>query len=400
MRIIISRIQAGFVAGRAVSRSAARVVRRRGNLLAFLLVLAMLATAASVTLPVTLWPRHVTFWRLPAAPPASVTELAAGLGIGGDVPVFCVASRRGAARCGVARLVAAGRLRFTPYASMDMPAGATPLLTSASFSLLWALADPLGRFKVREDAASLAEELMGQVHALTQTPVWQRDYRPPISRLLERIADQVWAAPQTRLAFDALLDALHPVLRESFADDLGPALAPHVNDAMWRIVRANGAQVFSLIGGWPLDLSPLEAVSDQAFADPAARAAVGRLVPRLMATPQAELLAEQAANRLAVVLRREPAVLDLLTRVATDPRLESPLSHVRNQSDALLRESAELLWGLGGSNSLNSLAGLVMRAALAGEAQPMILLVGHREELLLRSDLPNGALALVRERAS
>lgn len=390
------RLGTSFAKFRVTPGSVGALIRRRHNVLALLAVVASLAAAAMVTLPIPAWRCHAQSWRVPDAPPA----LLAGLAPDGDVPVFCVAPRKGAARCGAARLVAAGRLRFTPFAGMQTSPGTTPLLTSASFSLLWALADPQGRFKVREDAAALAEDLAGQIDALTRSPVWQREYRPPLSRLLRRVADQTWLAPETQLAFAKLLDAVDPLLHDSLADDLGPVLAPYVSDATWQLVATNSTHVFSLIGGSTLDLSPLATSLERAFRDPAARQALGRLGPRLAATPQAEMLAEHLANSAATVLRREPAVLDLFTRIASDPRLEPPLGHVRDEADAVLRESAELLWGLGGSNSLNSLAGLVMRAALAGESQPMILLVGRREEQLLRYAIPNDVTPLARERES
>ncbi len=371
---------------RAVATMACRLLplcRRRGTVSAALAVL-LLAGAFQV-LPLSLRVSRVQLWQVPAAAPAAAAAL----------PVFCLPPAGVAVHCGRARRTAARTLAFTPYRRAAPAGSVIPVLTTADIGLLWALADAAGKAQVRASAAGLAQQFAAAVRDLTHSPAWQQEYRAPVSRLLDRLAAGAWAMPSTQAAFQALITAIEPLVAGRVAEQIGPAVAPYVANALWTVVAANSTHVLALIRGGRPDLAPLSAAFVAALHDPAVQRVLGQLGPDILALPQTELLSERMFANVVDLAEHDPETFDLAARIATDRRLGQPLGHLRDDAAAFLRQAGQVMWGLGEAQPLNALAGEALKATLMGTVQPLVLLLDPDEAATLARLLPGGVVLLV-----
>ncbi len=248
---------------------------------------------------------------------------------------------------------------------------------------------------MRISAIGLEQQLAGAVRDITRSPAWQQDYRPKVHQVLTGIAQQAWSMPSTQSAFLALIAAIQPMVASQVADEIGPAVAPYLADAVWALIATNSTQVFSLIGGGRPDLSPLSAAFTAALRDPAVQRVLGRLGPKIMALPQMELLSERLLANLAEIAQHDPEIFDLATRIATDRRLGQSLGHLRDDAGAFFRQTGQVMWGLGEGRALNALAGVALKSTLMGGAQPLILLIDPDSAIALERALPGGVVLLV-----
>lgn len=353
-------------------------------------IAAGLLVAAGYTLPWRPGPGTVPpIWRVPKDGPP--------LAVGTDLPVFCLPATGLAVRCGIARMRAGGQVGFVPYRAVPDPHDALPVLATADIGLLWALADPAARAQVQASAVALASQMVASVRSVTNSEAWRYDYRESLRGLLDRASQAAWRADDTQRAFRALLRASEPVMEDSLAHQIGPALAPYISDAFWSVVKTNSGQVLSLIAGQPLDLSPIGSALSLALQDPRTQAALGHTAPQIMDLPQSELLFERMASNMADALQRDPETSALLTRIAMDPRLGDELGHVRNHVAMFMHQLGEVLWGLGSGSSMNSLAGLSVKTEIVGQSQPLILLIDTDDAATLVRTLPGRATLLVPE---
>lgn len=386
------------------ARAAGRAMRTwrplRGARASGLIALGLLL-AAFFTLPIRLQSGRNEIWLLPpGGGGGGATQVAAALPVGGEIPVFCLDPSGPAVRCGMAWAMEGGRLRFRPYRRASIDPQTLPILTSADVGLLWALAEPDGRRRVRDAAVDLARELGTSARDLTQSAVWRSEYRAALREVLGRIARRAWEAPDTQQAFHALMRAAEATAADSVARDIGPVVAPYVADAIWGAVAANTLNAWSIIRGAPLDFSTVGPALNQALRDPAVERALGQLGPKLMALPQAELLIERMLLNLAEAAKADAGGLELLTRIVTDPRLGPPLGHVRADAGQFVRELGGVLWGLGDRRTLNSLAGVAVRSALVDSTQRIIMIADPAQAQALRRDMPGGVAFLAREAAT
>jgi hypothetical protein len=382
--------RAGRLPGTPRRMSWSAFTRVRSGYVSVAIVLGVLL-AAVYTLPMHPGPGSVApIWRVPVGGPT--------LADGTNLPVYCLSASGPPLSCGIARMHQAGRIGFVAYREPPNPHDTLPVLTTADVGLLWALADPAARAGVQASAAELAGQMAASVHQVTESEVWRRDYRVALSDLLDRATQQAWRADDTQAAFRALLRASEPVMQETIAHEIGPALAPYVAEAFWHVVKANSVQVLSLIVGSPLDLSPIGSTLSIALQDPRVQAALGHVAPRIMELPQSELLVERLAANMADALQHDPTTGPLLTRIAMDPRLGRQLGGVRTDVGQFARRLVQVLWGLGSDNSLNSLAGLSVKTEIIGVSLPLILLVDADDATTLARALPGRATLLVPDR--
>jgi hypothetical protein len=106
-------------------------------------------------------------------------------------------------------------------------------------------------------------------------------------------------------------------------------------------------------------------------------------------------LSERLFANLASVAEQDPEVFDLATRIATDRRLGQSLGTLRDEGGAFLRQVGQVMWGLGDSRTLNSLAGEALKTTLTGTARPLVLLLDPDGAIALEHALPSGVVLLV-----
>ncbi len=379
----------------AAALSAIRLIGRRITFAARFLqggrlslaIAAAVGLVALAILPVRLGSRTAAqIWQIPADGPALI--------LGSELPVFCMPRNGRATRCGIALVTAPDRIAFTPYGAGTDPARTIPVLAASDMGLLWALGDSEGKLQVRRSATALVRQLATNVRDLTQSPLWRREYRGATQDLLERLTMKAWNAPDTQRALSDLIVAAEPVVRQSIGQDIGPVIGSYMTEALWRVVKSNSTQVFSLMGGRALDLSPIGAAVSAALRDPAIQPALGRLGPKLLALPQTEVLTERFISNLADAVQRDPEVFAVLTRVATDPRLGQGVGSVRSHAGAFLREVGQVMWGVGNNQSLNSLAGMALKTTISGGSRPLILLLDPESGAALEQEMPGGVTLL------
>lgn len=374
---------------RPTRRHVAIFRRVRPGYVSIVLVIALLI-AAGYTFPLGPGPGGVpSIWRVPNGGPK--------LADGTDLPVFCLPETGPAVRCGIAREHAGGRIGFVSYGNSSDLRDTLPVLATADIGLLWALADPAARASVQTSATALVTQTISSLRQVTDSDTWRHEYRERLHGLLDRATQQAWRAADTQSAFRAFLRASDPVIQDSIANQIGPAMAPYISDAFWGVVEANTTQVFSLIIGGRLDLRSIGSSLALALQDPRVQVALGQIVPRLVDLPQSELLTERFAANVADALQHDPETMALLTRVAMDPRLGTALGRARNDTAEFVHRLGQVLWGLGGSSSMNALAGLSMRTQIVGESQPLILLLDTDDAAALVRTLPGHTVLLVPE---
>jgi hypothetical protein len=328
-------------------------------------------------------------WHVPRGGPALTEGLA--------VPVFCVKPSGPALRCGIAEAHASGQIGFKAYSDAAAIRGNIAVLAASDISLLWALSDPAGRSHIQALAADVARQTVISLHDVTASEAWRREYRENLGTLIDRAARKAWQAADTPPGFRAVSRARAPVIRDSVGNEIGPAVAPYVAGAFWRMVKTTSSQMLSLITGSPLDLTAIGASFVAATQDPEVQAAVGRLGPRLLDLPQTEILFERMASNMADALQQDPETMDLMTRAVMDPRLGEELRQVRGDIGTFIHELGKVLWGLGDSSSMNPLAGLSVKTALVGSSQPLILLLDPDDAMTLVRTIPGRATLLVPE---
>lgn len=363
----------------------------RSGQISIAVVVALLA-AAAYTLPLSPGPHSgPALWRVPHGGPA--------LPAGDTLPVFCLPPIGPAVHCGLAGIRGDGGVGFQAYSTLTDPQATMPVLASADMSLLWALADPAARARLRVAAEDLAREMADSLHDATGSAAWQSEYRSRLRTVIERDAQRAWEADDTRRAFRALLRAGEPVLQDSIANDVGPAVAPYVGEAFWRMVKSTGAQVFSLIAGNPLDLTSVGTSFIAALQDPQVQAAFGRLGPHVLELPQTEVLFETFSANMADALQQDPEAVDVLGRAAMDPRLGEGLAALRGNVANFVHDLGRALWGLGSGNSMNSLAGLSMKTVILGQSQSVVLLLDPDQAAALVHMMPGRVTLLTPETA-
>ncbi|MEA2738494.1 MAG: hypothetical protein QOH05_1801, partial [Acetobacteraceae bacterium] len=255
--------------------------------------------AAAYTLPLSPGPgSSPPPWHVPRGGPALTEGLA--------VPVFCVKPSGPALRCGIAEAHAGGQIGFKAYSDAAAIRGNIAVLAASDISLLWALSDPAGRSHIQALAADVARQTVISLHDVTASEAWRREYRENLATLIDRAARKAWQAEDTTQAFRAFIRASEPVIRDSVGNEIGPAVAPYVAGAFWRMVKTTSSQMLSLITGSPLDLTAIGASFVAATQDPEVQAAVGRLGPRLLDLPQTEILFERMASNMADALQQDP----------------------------------------------------------------------------------------------
>lgn len=326
-------------------------------------------------------------WQVPTGAPR--------LAVGTELPVFCMPRGGAAARCGIARVSSPTHIAFTAYGNAVAGLRRVPVLAASDMGLLWALGDPGGKLELRDSAAALARQVVSDIGDLTQSPLWQREYRPVTNALLDRVAARAWNAPDTQRALRNLVIAIEPVARQSFSEEVGPVLGSYMAEAFWRVLTSNSRQVFSLITGSPPDLSALGRALSAALRDPAIQPALARLGPRLLALPQTKLLIERFITHLAEAVQSDPDIFGVLSRIASDPRLGQGAGNVRANAGEFVRNVGQILWGIGNNQSLNSLAGLALKSTIAGTSQPLILLLDPESSLDLEQAMPGGVTLLI-----
>ena len=347
-----------------------------------------MALVAIWVLPVHLGPGRTTHsWKIPAG--------ASALAPDNEIPVFCISPNGTATRCGIARSGVSGRIAFTSYGRVAETGLFVPVLAASDMGLLWALGDPRGKLVVRDSAAALVQQVTSNISGLTQSSLWQREYRPATSALLDRVATKAWSAADTQRALRELVIAMDPIARQSIADNMGAVIAGYMADAFWRVVKSNSTRVFSLMAGSPPDLSSLNAALGAALRDPAVQPALRQLGPKLLAMPQTELLMERFVANAAEAAEHDPATFDVLSRIASDPRLGQEAGSVRANAAEFLRHVGLVLWGIGDNRSLNSLAGLALKTAINGASRPLILLMDADSAMALAQEMPGGVTLLV-----
>lgn len=355
----------------------------RGGHVSVAILIAMLI-AASYTIPFsTGLIARAPVWQIPSGGPV----LREGL----RLPVFCQTREGPEIRCGVANARGA-QIAFAPYGRQSDPKTVIPVLASADIGLLWALADPAARTKIRGSAADLVRQTIGRLRDITGSDTWQRGNRRAV---LERAIQHAWQAEDTARALRAFLRAGKPVMGDAIANEIGPLVAPYVAEAFWRMVKTTSAQMWSMITGNALDLSAIGTSVIAALQDRDVQTAIGRLGPRLMELPQTVVLFERLAANMADALQRDPEMIELLAQAAMDPRVRTELGQIPANAGRFLHDFGRVLWKLGDNRSLNSLAGMSVKTMLLGVSQPLILLLDPDDAVALVQILPGHAVLLV-----
>jgi hypothetical protein len=296
-------------------------------------------------------------------------------GIG--VPVFALRQDGIAVLFGEANRTADGVIHLALYNRLDPILADTTQAVSlpGDLRLLWLLASEGERQRLREMASRLAIGLSDTAFAVLQAPEFAAEYRPRLLDIAQSALLAAWEDARAQAAWEQLLQACEPLLREVVTRELRPIVASRFEGVAARLLSANAGRLIPLIGGGNWDLEAVEQAVQASIAEAREEAIPQHALLRFLALHEArqflQVFLAVAGDRLV----HNPALIDLLARVVTDTRFRPALVFAATPAAVLGRAAPRLMVSLHGSTDLNLVASFVIHTMAAGRTDRVIVLM-------------------------
>ncbi|MFO1057391.1 MAG: hypothetical protein U1E53_10545 [Dongiaceae bacterium] len=314
----------------------------------------------------------------------------------GTLPVFVLRPDGTTVRNGVARADPQGGLAVELYRhpGPEVAGASEALLFDPGVGVLWAAAPEAAHRKLIDELRAVQDEVGHTLERVMGDDVFVHDYRPAMRAILADALSQAWNDPRTRAAFDDLLDAADPVLRDLLHQEAGAVLQHRLETAFWEFLKANWTGPVDILIGNGLDYAPLHEAIAGIMRDQQLQDSLLRSVNRLIDTPQAQLLAERMAIGTIDALLRDRRIPDLASRLYLDVRLQAAVQPLSERLVDLGAALPRYLGGLGSERSLNPLAAHVFKALTLNAPTSLILLVTPAERAQIAAADPEAGVAL------
>jgi hypothetical protein len=314
----------------------------------------------------------------------------------GTLPVFVLRADGTTVRNGVARADPGGGLSVELYRhpAAELATASEALLFDPGVGVLWAAAPEEAHRRLIDQIRSAQDEVGRTLERVMGVDVFVREYRPAMRAILADALSQAWNDPRTRGAFDELLNAADPMLRDLLHQESGVVLQHRLEAAFWDFLKANWTGPVDLLVGNGLDYAPLHEALAGIMRDEQLQDSLLRSVNRLLDTPEAQLLAERVAIGTVDALLRDRRIADLASRIYLDVRLQAAVQPLSDRLIALGSALPRYLGGLGRERTLNPLAAHVFKALTLNTPTSLILLVTPAERAQIAAADPEAGVAL------
>ena len=314
---------------------------------------------------------------------------------GRPMPVFRWQGEGEVERIGKAALRQDGRIGHDLYPGHD-GAGANErtVLVEASVRTLWDLRTVPMSEALRGRLRDLLREGENSLEAVFDAPAFAIDYAPAFRDFANAAIEAAWKAPDTQLAVRGALGSS----TEQAVSDLLPVVLPVLLDKAQHALREsfteNPARFLGRLVTGGFDRESLARALDATLRDPAVAARLDESLRGTLTAPETEVLVWTFGRALLrEIAAREDALIDLVEKLAADPRFTVPLRAFRELAIAGTRDVAELLLGLGVVEGVHPISAMVIRAFLQLENRNFLLVVStDMAERLDSGELPAGRL--------
>jgi hypothetical protein len=317
--------------------------------------------------------------------------------------VFALREDGTAVRFGNAELTPGGVIRVGFYDPLDGLTGVAtePVSLPADPRLLWLLASPAERQRLREQSSALVLAVSSAFVDIIRSPQFNASYRDRFVIVLRSAMQEAWQAAQLGGAWDTLLRSYDPILRDVIGRDVRPIVERHFRDVPLRMLRANALPLLDPFTDRPWDMVPVETALREAIADIRDHAVPERTVMELMDSPATVEFLRVFQTVLIGKLAHSPALPGLVAELTFDPKLRPYLAEVTERANDLARSAPHLLVSLHGSTDINLVAATVIRTVFSGRPDRVVVFMSpaQRDEIvgldpnavhLLARLVPNG----------
>lgn len=312
------------------------------------------------------------------------------------IPVFLMRDDRSFVRHAVATAGADGVVRIEFFRSTAaQAAGATEaLLFETGPGVLWLASPDESRAELRGRIGELQDQAGQSFEAVITSEVFTREYRPRLRAVLGGAVTAAWDDARSQIAFRDLLARSEPIVRDAMRTEIGEALRPRFEQALWDMARANWSNVLGTLVGYRLDYTPLNEAVAASLRDPALRRSLLELGDGLLGTVEAQRFFERLVIETVDALVRDPKAMAVAGDLMQDPRLHAELQPLSTALVDLLGALPRHLAGLGNESDLNPLAAQIFKSLTLKRSGRLIMFMTpeHRDRIL-RLD-PDAAIVL------
>ncbi|AWK85720.1 hypothetical protein [Azospirillum thermophilum] len=356
-------------------------------------LLALFAAAGMAALP--LRTATATWSFSPAVPMDRTLEPTVA---GSGIPVLTLRPDRTTIRSGYARQEDDGRIRVTLYDPSDplLARASEAVLFFADIRTLWMLATEAERSELRQGFDRLGAAMRQSADAILRSPEFTREYRPALQESARDAFDKAWRAPATRAAYDEMMRAAEPIVRDTAMREIRPLVMRRLDGLIWEILQANVGAVLDVFNARPWNTAPLEQALEAAMRDVREFGVLERMAGAIVETRQTKLFLQTFANGMMDALAADPRVEATVMRLVTDPRMGVHLAPVGQPVGELSRMAPRILFGVRADADLNALAAYAFHGFINGRTGPVVILMSPQQrDEMLRLD-PRAPKLLVR----
>jgi hypothetical protein len=314
----------------------------------------------------------------------------------GSMPVFILRGDRSPVRHGVARIEPGGLIRVDLYRQdqAEFRTMSQALLFDTGFSVLWAAASDRAHDELRQRVRRVQDEVVKSLERVMSDEIFTHEYRPVLRSILTDALGSAWQDRQAKAAFDNLMDAADPMLRDALRDDVGKILEARLEKAFWQFLKTNWSSPVYFITGDRVDYTPITEAIEGVLRDPRLQERMGAFGQKLIDTHEARVLAERLAIGVIGALLRDVRVPDVAGKMLWDPRFREEVRPLAEALDGLGAALPRDLGGLGSEHSLNPLAAQVFKALTLNRRAQLIMFVTPESRARIQQTDPDSAFAL------
>jgi hypothetical protein len=307
--------------------------------------------------------------------------------------VYLVGSDLFPYQCGTAEIESPFAVHLTPYFERGCRQRMESLvvrLYEADLRVPWALIPEADRAQLKSFGRRLMTFLRNSAVTATNSPIFEREYRPILADMIRAALRTAWTAPATQAAFSHATGTLEPELVDRLVDGIAPIVVAKAESSLWQSLRdyAN-----TLMGGKTEDKdTPLSRGLRDLLRDETVQAHLMDTLPALASSGAMTGFASTLASEMGMALLNDPRLLPFASRLFTDSRLfeagtvPSPFS-----GRTLTHDLPQWLMRLRHERDHNPLVSRVIKDLVRGRPGFVVLLMtAAQRDALSQGDLPAG----------
>lgn len=350
--------------------------------LASLGMVALFTMAGMAALPLR---GSLTTWTfVPAIPDAARPDPVTS---NASIPVLTLRPDHTTIRSGFAGILPDGRIRVTLYDPGDplLAQASEAALFNADLRTLWMLATDAERAELRQGFSRLGAAVRQAADETLRSPEFNDEYRPALQEIVRTAVERAWRMPTTAAAYDEMMRAAEPVIRDTLSREVRPLLVRRLDGLLWDMVQANVGTMFDVFGQRQWNTAPLELALEAAIRDIRELSVVERMTGHIVANRQTKSFIQIFAGNVMDALATDPAVEAILMRLVTDPRMTKFLAPLAQPAGDISRMAPRILFGVRANADLNAMSAYSFNGFLNARTGPVVILMSpeQRDQMLL-----------------